>query len=113
WTADGDVAGALFGSAVATAGDVNGDARSDVVVGAPGYTGGQSGEGQAFVYLGESAGLAASPSFTVQSDQPLAHLGASVSLAGDVDGDGYGDVLVGAPEYDDGENDEGRAFIFR
>lgn len=37
----------------------------------------------------------------------------SVANAGDVDGDGYGDVIVGAPHYDNGQFDEGAAFVFR
>jgi hypothetical protein len=112
WTAESDQAGALFGASVATAGDVNGDSYSDVVLGAPAFTNGESSEGEVLVYLGSSTGLAASPAWTVESDQALARLGATVAIAGDVDGDGYTDVIVGAAEYDDVEVDEGRAFVF-
>ena len=38
--------------------------------------------------------------------------GVSVGTAGDVNGDGYGDVIVGAPRYDNGETNEGRAFVY-
>src|SRR3989304_3845703 len=43
---------------------------------------------------------------------PRRPLGRFVSTAGDVNGDGFADVVVGAPTYDHGENNEGRAFVF-
>ncbi len=48
----------------------------------------------------------------LESDQASAGLGTSVSDAGDVNGDGFADVIIGAPEFDAGESDEGAAFIF-
>jgi hypothetical protein len=47
-----------------------------------------------------------------ESDQTSAHFGTSVGTAGDVNGDGYADVVVGADLYDNGQNDEGRAFVY-
>ena len=35
-----------------------------------------------------------------------------MATAGDVNGDGYADVIVGAPNYDNGQTDEGRAFVY-
>ncbi|MBK7878218.1 MAG: FG-GAP repeat protein [Planctomycetes bacterium] len=112
WTAESDQANAAFGTSVACAGDVNGDGFSDVIVGAQGYDNGQTNEGRAFVYLGSASGPAASASWTAEIDQAGASFGYVVALAGDVNGDGFGDVLVGAPAYDNGEVDEGRAFAY-
>lgn len=112
WTSECNQTGAQLGRGASTAGDVNGDGYSDVIVGAPSYGNGQSGEGRAYLYLGSASGLGASPVWTAESDQLSAAFGNSVSTAGDVNGDGYDDVLVGALLYDNGQTDEGRAFLF-
>jgi len=105
-----------FGSSVASAGDVNGDGYADVIVGAPSYSNSQSGEGAAFVFLGGPSGVASADPSTaaavLESDQADAALGKGVASAGDVNGDGYGDVIVGAPDYSHGDADEGAAFVF-
>jgi hypothetical protein len=101
-----------FGESVSTAGDVNGDGYADVIVGAPYYENGQSGEGVARLYLGSSTGLNPSYDRQLEGNQISAHLGQSVATAGDVNGDGYGDVIVGAPSYTNGESEEGRAFVW-
>lgn len=112
---DANQAGAFFGWCVSTAGDVNADGRSDVIIGAPYYDdGGNTDEGRAFVYYGTGTGLPASPSSTPDDcNQANAHFGYSVACAGDVNGDGDNEVIIGAPDYDDGANtDEGRAFVY-
>lgn len=111
WTAESDQPGALFGYG-GTAGDVNGDGFGDLIIGAQRYDNGQSDEGRAFVYLGSANGLATTAAWTVESDQDGAELGLSVSTAGDVNGDGFSDVVVGARYYDHGENDEGAALVY-
>ncbi|MBK7876098.1 MAG: FG-GAP repeat protein [Planctomycetes bacterium] len=112
WTVESDQAGARFGTGAACAGDVNGDGYADVVVGAPLYDAGQSDEGRAFLYLGGASGLATTPAWTSESNQPVGDFGRWVASAGDVNGDGYGDVIVGAPLYDSGQADEGRTYLF-
>ncbi len=112
WTATGDQDFGGFGWSVATAGDVNGDGYSDVIVGAPLYEGGAFGEGAAFVYLGSASGLSLTPAWAAQGDQGSSYFGFFVATAGDVNGDGYSDVVVGAYNYDNGEQDEGRAFVY-
>src|SRR6266568_8640711 len=102
WTAEGDQANAYFGTSVGTAGDVNGDGFDDVIVGAPDYTIGQTGEGRAYVYLGGADGLSLTPVWTAEGDQTYGHFGGSVGTAGDVNGDGFDDIIVGSPYYDNG-----------
>lgn len=105
-------AGAQFGFSVAGAGDVNGDGFSDVVVGAPKYSHDEVEEGAAFVYYGSGSGLSQSSVTILESGQDNANGGYSVSTGGDVNRDGFSDVLVGAPFYDMGEDNEGVIFVF-
>jgi hypothetical protein len=112
WTLAGDQPGALLGSSLGAAADVNGDGFMDVVVGAPGIDGPAVDSGQARLYFGSSSGLTATPAWSVDGGQPGAAFGAAVNAAGDINGDGFADVVLGAPLHDDGEADEGRAFLY-
>ncbi|MCB9686157.1 MAG: FG-GAP repeat protein [Alphaproteobacteria bacterium] len=112
WTAESSQAFAYFGSSVASAGDVNGDGYDDVIVGADSFDDGEVDEGAAFLYLGSASGLSATPAWSAESDQASAHFGSSVASAGDVNGDGYDDVIVGAHGFDNGHIDEGAAFVY-
>jgi hypothetical protein len=113
WTMESEQLRAEFGTSVSSAGDVNGDGFGDVVIGAEDWDSAAfEEEGKAEVFLGSAAGLEGAPAFTFGVGQSSAASGRSVSSAGDVDGDGYDDVVVGAPEYDDGESDEGGAFVY-
>jgi hypothetical protein len=111
WTAESNQESGYF-ERVASAGDVNGDGFDDVVVGAGGYDHGQTDEGKAFVFHGSAGGLSHTPNWTGESNQALAGFGYSVAGAGDVNGDGYDDVIVGASGYDHGQTGEGLAFVF-
>jgi hypothetical protein len=105
-TLTGETAGDAFGWPVAPAGDVNKDGYADVVVGAPWYSG---FTGRAYVYLGGASGLAATPATTLTGEAINNRFGQSVATAGDVNGDGYDDVVVGAPWNN---NFTGRAHVF-
>jgi len=112
WTGEGNQSSAHFGESVSGAGDVNGDGYDDVIVGARQYDNGEDDEGRAFVFLGSAAGLATTPAWMAESDQAVAYFGRPVSAAGDVNGDGFGDVLVGASVFNSVTFDEGRVYVF-
>ena len=82
-----------FGSAVARAGDVDGDGIGDLVVGAPGAS---TQAGAVFLYLGAAA-PSASWAYAAYGSAAQDLLGTSAAGAGDADGDGLADCLAGAP----------------
>jgi hypothetical protein len=82
-----------FGETLALAGDVNGDGYADLLVGTnPGF----GGHGHGYVYAGGPSGLVATPTATLLPAK--GYFSASVSAAGDVNADGYSDVLVGVSD---------------
>lgn len=101
----GEASGDAFGYAVGAAGDANGDGYADVLVGAYGNDAGGSAAGRAYVYFGAATPDPVADWF-LTGDRTLDNLGFAVSGAGDVDGDGFGDVVVGAPY-----SDAGRVYI--
>ncbi|MBI2891386.1 MAG: FG-GAP repeat protein [Nitrospirae bacterium] len=83
----------FFGAAVSTAGDLNADGRSEFVVGAYGADpGGRVDAGSAYIYSGSDGALM----YRLDGEGTQNYFGAAVSPAGDVDGDGLPDLLVGA-----------------
>jgi hypothetical protein len=106
WIGEADMAGANYGQSVASAGDVNGDGYADVIVGTPYFQNANGYQGRAFVYYGSGAGLPTTPSWFAEGLADDQAFGWSVSGAGDVNGDGYDDVIVGAPSNNRG------AFLF-
>ncbi|MCF0063966.1 FG-GAP-like repeat-containing protein [Dyadobacter chenwenxiniae] len=108
---EGNQINAQYGWSAATAGDVNGDGYSDIIVGSYLYDYGQTNEGAVFVYHGSAQGIKASAAIRLESNQPEAKQGIAVACAGDVNGEGYSDVMIGIWQYDKGENNEGAVVI--
>jgi hypothetical protein len=98
-----------FGYSVAGAGDVNGDGYGDVIVGAPFASSGPASDGRALLYLGSPDGVNPTPIWFKNGGQANARLGAAVASAGDVNGDGRSDVIIGADGYNNGD---GAAFVY-
>lgn len=93
----GQRAGDRFGASVASAGDINGDGFADLVVGAPEASPGeQIRAGLAMVYLGSASGLSTTAARTIEGPSRDARLGNDVASAGDVNGDGFADLVVAA-----------------
>ncbi len=115
----------LSGFSVSAAGDVNGDGLSDMVVGAiQSLVSGQK-VGRSYVVFGKSTGSAIdlgaiaaigaganSLGFAINGEKTDDSSGYSVSAAGDVNGDGLSDLIVGAPYSDTGTStDVGRSYV--
>ena len=112
WSMEGPQGGSQFGQSVASAGDINHDGYDDIIIGIPGRSNGQASEGSAVVYLGSSSGLSGVPAWQVESNVVLALFGYSVAAAGDVNGDGFGDVVIGALQQSKTATGEGQAYVY-
>ena len=112
WQTDMQIpSNATFGSAVAVA-DVHGDGYDDVVVAAQAWGADASTEGRVFLYEGGPAGLPDEPAWWVDpTDQQTGYFGSGLSL-GDVDADGYADILIGAKGFTGEESREGAAYLY-
>lgn len=105
----GGTNGEWFGQAVAGAGDVNNDGFDDIIVGSPRfYVSGVGSAGRVQIFSGASGALLR----TFYGNTYTEHFGASVSGAGDVNNDGFDDVIVGGHLDDNNGTDSGSATVF-
>lgn len=106
----GAASGDNFGSSVASAGDANGDGKSDFIVGASlAAPGGLLDAGSAYLYSGATGTLLFEKDGAASGD----NFGAAVTSAGDMNGDGKADFLVGASSADPGGRvDAGSAYLY-
>ncbi len=98
-----------LGLAIAGAGDANGDGFADVAIAANGVAEG----GRVQLYTGSDVALSGRPDRTLLGAARRDHFGQQIDLDGDVNGDGFADLLVGAPNADpDGLPEAGAVFVF-
>lgn len=97
-----------FGRAVSSAGNVNNDGYDDFIVGSHFYGDSLPDLGRAYVFSGATGEIL----YSFTGNHSHDHLGKTVSTAGDVNNDGYDDILVGASNYKDGNVRIAVVFVF-
>ena len=105
------------GHSVAPAGDVDGDGLDDVLVGAPNNDQGGNRAGKVYLVLGSQTSSGGDMSLagahaSFIGENPEERAGWSVAAAGDVDGDGLDDVLMGAPSNSQEVDEAGRSYLW-
>jgi hypothetical protein len=117
---NGITTGDKSGYSVDSAGDVNGDGLDDLIIGAHHADANGIDSGEAYVVFGRSSGLGASfnlstidgnNGFTLSGTHANDLLGHSVSSAGDVNGDGLDDLIIGAHHADASHTDSGKTYV--
>lgn len=120
FTLEGEAEGDEAGYSVDNAGDVNGDGFDDVIIGARSAGINGEGSGAAYVVFGKASGFDATLNlssldgnngFRLEGGAAGDNSGRSVSMAGDFNGDGFDDVIVGAYAADPNGIDSGSAYV--
>ncbi len=116
----GENAGDNAGVSVSSAGDINGDGYGDIIVGAFLRQAGGTNAGAAYVVYGKAAPITAinldtialgNGGFRIMGENAGSYVGYRVSTAGDINGDGYGDIIVSADNNDAGGPNAGAAYV--
>lgn len=120
----GQTTGDLFGFSVASAGDINGDGIDDLVFGTPFADPNGISTGSTYVVFGKDTGVAGdfaasialggldgTNGFKINGVLSAGLAGYSVASAGDVNGDGIGDLIIGARDADLGSSDNGVSYV--
>jgi|WetSurSiteA1Bulk_404760.scaffolds.fasta_scaffold01023_4 hypothetical protein len=102
---DGESSGIYFGINVSAAGDVNDDGYDDVAVGASGYN---TNTGRVYIFFGGNS-METTADVTFTGEASGSFFGYSLSAPGDINNDGYGDVMVGAYRYN---STTGRVYVY-
>lgn len=114
-TVKGHVGGAEnLGSSLAV-GDINGDGYADLAIGAWAYDNGTQNDGAIYVYSGSTNGITNGQTVTIPTIKGPAALASGLGwdiCIGDVNGDGYADIVSGTPYYNNGAVNDGALFIF-
>jgi len=117
---NGQAWGDYSGRSVSSAGDINGDGFDDLIIGAEGADPNGSKSGRSYVVLGKASGftselnlsaLDGTNGFKINGEAEGDYSGRSVSSAGDINGDGFDDLIIGAFRADPNGSWSGRSYV--
>ena len=118
---NGEVADDRSGRSVASAGDINGDGFEDLIIGAFGADPNGGRSGASYVVFGAAGGFSAnldlsalngSNGFQINGEAADDYSGLSVASAGDINGDGFDDLIIGARRADpNGLSNSGASYV--
>lgn len=106
WSFEGESVGDRFGAAVSSAGDVNNDGRSDLLIGADSNDAQGNNSGRVYVYSGLDGQLIRN----LEAESSFDRFGGGTGLLGDVNNDGIKDHIIGA--YAAGATSGGKAYVY-
>jgi hypothetical protein len=112
WWFNIEQANANVGIDVSSAGDTNLDGYDDLLVGAHLYDDEQANEGTVYAFFGGPDGIVDHPVWQVDGNKNDTYFGYAVDGAGDTNGDGFADVVIGAPTFRVNEIIKGAAFVY-
>lgn len=107
----GEVAGDQFSYSLSSAGDVNGDGYNDILISSPQNDQTFTNAGKVYLYYGGST-VNNVPDKVFLGENADDQFGISVCIIGDYNGDGFDDLIIGAPNNDDAGNNAGAAFVY-
>jgi hypothetical protein len=109
----GPQAGAWYGSDFVDPGDVNGDGFGDLLIGCSTCLERHEAEGRVELFLGSPKGIGERPAWIRYGGMPGVRLGWRLARTGDLDGDGYDDLLFGMAHWNGRQPRQGRALLYR
>ncbi len=101
-----------FGLRAAAAGDLDGDGYDDALVGAPGDDDVETNQGSVYVLYGGASGFSGEQELHASDGEKSDELGYAVASAGDVDGDGFDDLIAGAWAHSATDHSQGAAYVW-